>query len=222
MSILLAPILGAVSVPSIALAESAALFRLDEIIIENEPIFTDQQAQERRLYRIVNRLHVTTRENTVRRILWVREGDLVSKKDLQEIERNLRDIGVFNSVDLQSTVSSGDDGAVGNVSVKIKTRDRVSLFPAIVPFSVGGVNGFAAVIAEENLFGNADQFFISTQNNSDDERDSRISLRNCTYSGQHHTSILVPRQPRRVILSAWVEAAVSSSPGTLELANSAR
>lgn len=140
--------------------------QIDRIEVVTKPIFSQTQLDERRIYRFIDRIHKTTNEDAIRRVLWKTAGDTVDKDEVAEFEREIRDLGVFSDVDVRRSKD--------NVIV-ITTRDRVSLYPAVVPFSVGGVSGFAALIIEENLFGNADELVLATANNSDDERESRFS-----------------------------------------------
>lgn len=151
--------------------------QLDAITIESLPIFTAEQARARRIYRWINRFHRTTREDAIRKALWHEEGDFLSREDVAEIERNLRSVGVFTDVEVRP-VTNNAAMADDELAIHIITRDRVSLFPAILPFSVGGVNGFGAVIIEGNLLGTTDKLSFQTAANSEDERRTRFQFTN--------------------------------------------
>ena len=153
-------------------AEDDKEYRLGDIDIQANPIFTDEERTERRLFRLIDRFHVTTREETIRRVLWKQPGDRVTRKDVAEMERNVRDLGVFNSVKIHSTPNPENPDVL---DIGITTRDRVSLLPVVIPFSVGGIDGFGAVLIENNLFGTADRLSLRTSRNSESERETRIT-----------------------------------------------
>lgn len=149
---------------------------LDSYEIESQQIFTAEQARDRLLYRWVNRLHRPTTEKTIRQRLWSEPGDWLSLNDVAEIERNLRRLGVFADVAVREVDTA--DGAQDALKLKITTRDRLSLFPIVLPFSVGGINGFGAVILEDNLLGRADRLVFTSTANSEDERRTRFEFTN--------------------------------------------
>ncbi len=151
--------------------------QLQHIEIESRPIFTDEQARQRIIYRWANRLHRTTRPETIRRLMWNDTGDWLDKDDVAEIERSLRSVGVFADV-IVEPVAAPPGSSEDALAVKITTRDRVSLFPVVLPFSLGGISGFGAVIVEENLLGNADRIVFTTAANDDDERTTRFEFTN--------------------------------------------
>ena len=65
--------------------------RIGRISIENDAIFDENDPREDAvLYRAVNRLHVTTRESTIRAQLLFASGDRYSRRVLDESERALR------------------------------------------------------------------------------------------------------------------------------------
>lgn len=151
--------------------------QLRKIEIESQPIFTEDEARERVIYRWINRLHRVTTPTTIRRLMWNNRGDWLDQKDVAEIERNLRSVGIFADVKVEALtpdVSASEE----DLSVKITTRDRVSLFPVVLPFSVGGISGFGAVIVEDNLLGTADRIVFTTAANDDDERSTRFEFTN--------------------------------------------
>ncbi len=147
--------------------------QLNDIRIETQPIFSSEQVGEKVLYRWINRFHRTTEPATIERALWNQKGDWLSREDVAEIERALRAIGVFADVEVRPSEQSAAPGD-NSLDLRIKARDRVSLFPLVLPFSVGGVSGFGAVIVEENVLGRADRFVFTTAANDDDERRTRL------------------------------------------------
>lgn len=104
---------------------------------------------------LVNALHTTTQFDVVEDELLFRAGDDLDTAVLQETERNLRRIGVFASVSI-TTRDVGTD----SVDVIVFTQDRLSLRPAILVGTGGGVTNIGAKLEEINLFGNGTQAMI--------------------------------------------------------------
>ena len=104
---------------------------------------------------LVNSLHTTTRFDVIEDELLFASGDDLDTTALQETERNLRRIGVFANV----TITTRDVGA-DSVDVIVLTRDRLSLRPAFLLGTGGGVTNIGGKLEEINLFGNGTQAML--------------------------------------------------------------
>lgn len=104
---------------------------------------------------LVNALHTTTRFDVVEDELLFASGDDLDTAVLQETERNLRRIGVFASVQI-TTRDVGSD----SVDVIVQTQDRLSLRPAVLLGTGGGITNVGGKVEEINLFGNGTQAMV--------------------------------------------------------------
>lgn len=104
---------------------------------------------------LVNALHTTTRFDVIEDELLFVSGDDLDTAVLQETERNLRRIGVFASVQI-TTRDVGSD----SVDVIVQTQDRLSLRPAVLLGTGGGITNVGAKVEEINLFGNGTQAMV--------------------------------------------------------------
>lgn len=103
----------------------------------------------------VNALHTTTQFDVIEDELLFAAGDDLDTTVLQETERNLRRIGVFATV----SITTRDVGA-DSVDVIVFTQDRLSLRPAALLGTGGGITNIGAKLEEINLFGNGTQAMI--------------------------------------------------------------
>jgi len=103
----------------------------------------------------VNALHTTTQFDVIEDELLFAAGDDLDTTVLQETERNLRRIGVFATV----SITTRDVGA-DSADVIVFTQDRLSLRPAALLGTGGGITNIGAKLEEINLFGNGTQAMI--------------------------------------------------------------
>ncbi len=122
--------------------------RLRAIRVDSMDVFEKDEAEQNLLYRIANGLHAKTKEDVVRREIWFRPGEVVSRDEVEELERNLRGFGIFGAVETE-TVPMGDD----EFDLLVRTRDRFSLAASASAASVGGVEKLNFRLAESNIFG---------------------------------------------------------------------
>ena len=101
--------------------------------------------------RLANRLHITTREGVVRRELLLAPGEPYDSARAAETARNLRALGVFRQVQVDSVRT--DSGLVVNVT----TRDGWSTRPEFRFKSTGGETEYTVAFIEDNLLGTASQ-----------------------------------------------------------------
>ena len=121
---------------------------------------------EKTLYDIGNKLHINTRESTVRRRLLFREGDTVTADLLRETEKNLR-----AEEFLADAIIEVKRRADSTLIVKITTYDQWTTVPAFSINRKGGKWVWWVGPVESNLLGTGQRlgFFIG----HDLEQDSR-------------------------------------------------
>ncbi|MCL4864298.1 MAG: hypothetical protein KJZ47_00305, partial [Gemmatimonadales bacterium] len=120
------------------------------IVIERENVFGRGEATYF-VSKLVNRMHASTRISTIRRELLFRAGEPFDSARAAESERNLRRLGVFRSVAID-TVHRGE-----GVVVRVRTADGWSTKPDFRFRSTGDQVTYTAALEETNLFGTASQ-----------------------------------------------------------------
>lgn len=100
------------------------------------------------LYRLANRLHIRTKQSTIRAQLLFAPGDRYRPGILAETERNLRLLPyIFDARVVPVRYSDG------KVDIKVVTRDVWTLSPGISIGRAGGVNSSKIDIQDENFLG---------------------------------------------------------------------
>ena len=127
----------------------AAADTIRAIEIVRRDIFDPEEARKSWIARVVNGLHITTRPSVVRRELLFRAGEPYDSARIAETERNLRSLGIFRRV-LIDTVRT-DSGLVARVN----TKDGWSTRTDFRFRSSGDEITFTIRVAERNLLGTA-------------------------------------------------------------------
>lgn len=139
---------------------------IGEIILDKHDVFdTDQPRQRKSLFRLANRLHIDTRDSTIRSQLLFKRGDLYSTRLLEETERMLRKNRYFYDAHLYP-VNYHD----GLVDVVVSTRDVWTLSLGFSASRKGGNNRTNIEVEENNLLGLGSKFSVDIS--SDVDRDS--------------------------------------------------
>lgn len=137
-------------VPGAAFAQDrdATAAHIDSVHVDVGNVFTEEEAERSWIYRTLNSIRFRTRKNVVERELLFRAGDPLDPALLEETERNLRALGVFRRVEVD-TVSDGD-----RLVARVRTRDAWSTLPVIGGrvASDGTLTGRVG-ITESNLLG---------------------------------------------------------------------
>jgi hypothetical protein len=100
------------------------------------------------LYRLANRLHIHTRDSTIRSQLLFTSGDPYSERILAESERLLRTQRFLNEPEIRPV--AWHDGVV---DVEVRSADVWSTTPGISLSRSGGHNALSFALDEVNLFG---------------------------------------------------------------------
>ena len=104
---------------------------------------------------IFNALHTTTKQHVLEDEFLFEEGDDIDVTLLLETERILRRIGIFANVSVRYTQVHPD-----SADVFVSTQDRLSLRPAILFGTGGGITNLGAKLEDVNLFGTATQAMV--------------------------------------------------------------
>ena len=110
--------------------------------------------------RWANKLHVRTNEKVIRRESLVAPGEPYDSDEVAETERNLRKLGVFGTVLVDSVRDSG-------LVVRIHTKDAWSTKPVVNYKSAGSQAIWGLGIKEENLFGRLINVLVSYRHETD-------------------------------------------------------
>lgn len=147
--------------------------RLGEIEVVTGPIFDSKREKENFIRRLVNATHWTTKESVVRREIWKRPGDPVDEAFAEELERNLRALGLFAEAEVTLVPREGSDV----VDLRVVTRDRLSISGGASGSFVGNVASGGFSLSESNLFGTGDRLGFGFFENDDDEFRGSLSYR---------------------------------------------
>jgi hypothetical protein len=133
---------------------------LRAVAIERNDIF-DPAESTSWFTRLANRLHITTREGVVRRELLLRAGEPFDSARAAETARNLRALGIFRQVRVDSVRT--DSGLV----LQVVTRDGWSTRPDFRFKSTGGETEYTIAFIEDNLLGTATQASVKYRRTPD-------------------------------------------------------
>ncbi len=137
--------------------------RIGAIHIEAANIFDTRKPEENtRLFRLGNRLHIKTRENTIRQYLLFHPGDRYQGRLLAESERLLRQRQYLRDASIQP-VRRHD----GVVDIEVHTTDVWTLKPGVSFGRSGGKNTSGIEIEEINLAGTGSSINLSSRNGVD-------------------------------------------------------
>jgi hypothetical protein len=112
-------------------------------------------------FRLLNALHVKTRHYVVRRELLVLPGQRADSARLEETERNLRALGIFQEVSVRQF--PGDSGVV----VEVRTTDAWTTTPALDVNSTGTQLSLSLSLQERNLLGTATTALLQYRDDPD-------------------------------------------------------
>jgi outer membrane protein assembly factor BamA len=150
------------SAPSFAELEAAGAV-IGKVLIKPHDIFDlDDPKENNALFRLANRLHVTTRPSVIERDLLFKPGDRVSVRVIEETERLLRTNRYLHEVQIRP-VNYRD----GVVDIEVVTRDTWSLDPGLSASRAGGANSGRLSLREYNLLGSGISAGVSYSSNVD-------------------------------------------------------
>lgn len=137
--------------------------RIGEVRILAKDIFDESNPGESSApYRLANRLHIETRESTIRSQLLFAPGDVYSERLVAESARALRRQGYLSQSDI-APVAWHD----GVVDIEVRSSDVWSTNPGISWSRAGGHNDFSFQLEEQNLFGRGKSLQLEYASNVD-------------------------------------------------------
>jgi hypothetical protein len=126
---------------------------IGDIFIRNGDVFdTDRPDESGAFYRMVNALHIETREEVIRRGLLVQSGAPFTVDAIAEAERALRAKEFLQEAEIRP-ISYVD----GEVDLEVVTVDTWSLTPSVSFARKGGRNTGGIEIEESNLLGSGSE-----------------------------------------------------------------
>jgi len=156
--------------PVDAAAIEARGARISAINVHVDNVFDlSNPDEDKKLYAFANRVHILSRESTIRNILLIEPGDPVSLRLFEESARALRSRGFV--ADARVEISSYDESTNAAV-VDVYVRDSWSLTPELDFGRSGGKNEYSIGASEENLIGLGKDLTVAYESNID--RDEAI------------------------------------------------
>ena len=142
--------------------------RIGSITINNGSIFDlEDPAENKLLYRLANKVHLTTRPHVIEQQLLFETGEDFSAQSLHESERILRDNRYIQEAQIEP-IRRGN----GVVDINVNTTDTWTLVPKLSFSHSGGESSAGLGLKESNLFGSG--VGIEFMYKSDVDRDSRM------------------------------------------------
>ncbi len=133
------------------------------VILVQENIFDLSKEDENNwLYRTMNKLHIVTRPNTIRRQLLFGEGRGYDPRLVAESERILRENKYLYDASIRPVMN-----ADGELEIDVRTRDVWTLTPEITYSRGGGENKTRLGLEESNLFGTGRRMLFTWEDDVD-------------------------------------------------------
>ena len=132
-------------------------YRIGEIVLETKNVFDLSDERENNfLFRLVNRLHILTNAETIRKQLLLQPDDVYSERLAAESERILRRRNYLYDATVKPV-----NAADGTVDLHVLTRDVWTLKPGLTASRSGGENKFGVELEELNLLGRGQEIRIA-------------------------------------------------------------
>ena len=124
---------------------------IDTVIVVTENVFSQTEARSNSVFAFANALRFKTRPYVVRRELLFHAGEPFDLVSAAETARNLRTLGLFRFVGIDTTRTPD-----GRFAVVVRTRDGWSTQIQLNAASTGGTFTWAAGLTEINFLGTGD------------------------------------------------------------------
>jgi hypothetical protein len=134
-------------------AGGAAAQTIDTIVVERRDVFGANSGAPATLARLGDALHMMTRDHIIRRTLILDPGDPYDSARVAEAERDLRALGVFRNVQLDTLTIGAADSA--RLALRVRTADGWSTKPQFEFRSTAGDVTWQLGLVEENFAGTA-------------------------------------------------------------------
>ena len=148
--------------PVLSQTRTSSPLVIDTIIVIRENVFDEDEIRSSGLFRLANKLHVTTHENVIRKELLFTEGEVYDSAAVAESERVLRNRQIFRELSVD-TAHIGD-----RFAVLVRTQDGWSTKPKFT-FAVAsdGTSTVTLGINEINLVGTGNQLYVAYEKQVD-------------------------------------------------------
>ncbi len=127
-------------------AQELKTYLVKEIQIDINPIF-DLKENDGWLYSTANNLHIDTKPYIIERLLPFKQGDSITREDIEEAERLLRRHRYLREAKIELLEKA--EGVV----VKVATWENWTLFPTVDLNRQGGETELSYGVKDDNLFG---------------------------------------------------------------------
>ena len=164
---------------------SAAEVVIDTIVIVTGNVFTDDEARSNAGFRFSNAIHFTTRPGVVRRELLFEAGEVYDSAVVAETERNLRRLGIFRDVLIDSV------RVEGRLVLVVQTFDSWSTQLTLNGRTTGNTFTWVVGVSERNFLGTGNPVSVSYRKDPDRNaftaatRINRLLNSNITTSGYY-------------------------------------
>lgn len=136
---------------------------IERVVLDKTDVFNlDDPKQDKWLYRVLNRLHIITRDDTITDLLLFEEGQTLDQRRVEESERILRDTKYLHDASMTIEKTSPD-----KVNVIVHTRDVWSLIPELSYSRRGGQTRTRFGLIETNLLGRGQRLRFLRDNDID-------------------------------------------------------
>ena len=140
-------IIGGLLAPSARAQSLPARPVIDSIVIVTNDVFLSEEAEANPAYGVMNSLHVKTRAQVVRRELLFKVGEPYDSAKVEETRRNLRRIGLFRDIVLDTARVDG------KLTVFVGTYDVWTTSLGFNAGSTGGTFTWSVNLSEANFLG---------------------------------------------------------------------
>ncbi len=127
--------------------EPARVPRVGAISVTTDRVYNHEEAERGMAYRAANAVAVPTREEFVRKLLLLHEGDAYDPAKVLESERNLL------SLDFLKTVTITPSEHDGTVDLDVATQDAFTTSVGVDYSNEGGRSVYDFEVTQKNLFG---------------------------------------------------------------------
>lgn len=147
------------------------LFIFDSLEIERAEIYDTAGILD-----ILNDVHWLTSRSVIEDEVFFSPGDTVTQNDLDELDRNLRDLEVFSRIAFDIIPHADDEGrALPRATLRVRTKDSWSLRSSGAISAAGDDMTLVGTLREINLFGLATHIGGSLEYSTVNDRGWRLS-----------------------------------------------
>ena len=137
--------------------------KIGKIVLDKHNVFDlDNPEENKRLYRLANRLHIITRDKVIRKQLLIAAGETYSQQTVDETARILRRNNYLWDASIRPLRVEN-----GVVDLEVKTRDVWTLGPDFSASRKGGQNKTRIGVQETNFLGLGQTLRLTYEDNVD-------------------------------------------------------